>query len=153
MHTYKSLAVFAALISTILAVPLTSSSSISKIMPRGNATILINDCGNSSFENQSSGGSPLISDCQILAENIRGDGTWTTWGSGRRQLAQLGTCAFGVQVEGITLTTFYKVGNEDIRDLIFESINRFGWQGKVGAKGNMPCQPGDSHVEWAIYHT
>jgi hypothetical protein len=163
MHTFKTVLAFTTLVSSIMAVPLASSlpttpnpTSPSNIMPTGDASAKINDCGNSSFENQSSGGSPLISDCQILVDNIRGDGTWTTMVGDQRQLAQLGTCAFGVYVPGNNLH-LYKVGNEDIRNLITDSIRMFGWQGKVGAKGLMPCQPvggpDDDWVEWSIYHT
>lgn len=36
----------------------------------------INDCGDSSFINQSSGGSPKVSDCQQITRNIAGGGTW-----------------------------------------------------------------------------
>jgi hypothetical protein len=32
----------------------------------------VNECGDSSFENQSSSGSPQISDCQQMARNIAG---------------------------------------------------------------------------------
>jgi hypothetical protein len=32
----------------------------------------VNDCGDSTFVNQSSGGSPQISDCQQIARNIAG---------------------------------------------------------------------------------
>jgi hypothetical protein len=32
----------------------------------------VNDCGDSTFENQSSSGSPLIADCQQITRNIAG---------------------------------------------------------------------------------
>ncbi|CZS96366.1 uncharacterized protein RAG0_05728 [Rhynchosporium agropyri] len=38
---------------------------------------MVNDCGDSTFEDRSSNGSPLISECQHLASNIAGGGTWT----------------------------------------------------------------------------
>lgn len=116
-----------------------------------------NDCGDSSFENQSSGGSPAVSDCQQLAANIVGTGTWTVSDSaGFTQLAQYGTCAFGVHP---TSNGWYAlIGNDDIRDLIYESISRYSWNGLVGAKGHMDCQSGkgalgDIGVDWAVYHT
>lgn len=44
----------------------------------------INDCGDSTFINQSSGGSPSVNDCWTLYNNIAGDGTWTVWGPNHR---------------------------------------------------------------------
>lgn len=38
----------------------------------------VNDCGDSTFVNQSSGGSPTVSDCQQIARNIAGGGTWVS---------------------------------------------------------------------------
>ncbi|KAK3361557.1 putative necrosis-inducing factor-domain-containing protein [Lasiosphaeria ovina] len=111
----------------------------------------INDCDNSSFENQSTGGSPTVGDCQRLANNIAGDGTWTVWTGTQHQIAQYGTCAFGIT----TVTGFWaNIGNGDVRDIIGDSIRRFQWNGLVGAKGEMNCQgSGSPHVKWAIYHT
>jgi hypothetical protein len=51
---------------------------------------------------------------------------------------QYGTCAFGVNT-GDTATVGY-VCSSDIIDLINESIRRFSFNGKVGAKGVMSCQ-------------
>jgi hypothetical protein len=113
-----------------------------------------NDCGDSTFVNQTSGGSPTVADCQTLANNIAGDGTWTTNPFAQRTLATYGTCAFGITNSGPW--TIY-VGNEDIRDLIRSSISQYNWFGLVGAKGDMPCQTdifGTSwQVTWGIFHT
>ncbi|KAF9054895.1 putative necrosis-inducing factor-domain-containing protein, partial [Panaeolus papilionaceus] len=119
----------------------------------------INDCGDSTFINQSSGGSPTVADCLQLAANIAGDGTWTVALLDQHQLAQYGTCAFGVQA-GYYLNTFnYRVGNSDIIDIIHDSVNRFQWYGLVGATGKMPCQSDPFgyagytvDVTWGIYH-
>ncbi|KAF7967881.1 hypothetical protein HWV62_32820 [Athelia sp. TMB] len=95
-----------------------------------------NDCGDSSFVGETSGGSPLISDCQIIQKNIAGGGTWTTSAGAQRQLVQFGTCAFGITVisDGAAI-----VGNQDIIDLINSSIQLFGSGRRVAAKGAMPC--------------
>ncbi|KAK4120926.1 hypothetical protein N657DRAFT_559257, partial [Parathielavia appendiculata] len=109
-----------------------------------------NDCGDSTFINQSSGGSPLVADCWRLHDNIAGDGTWTVWTS-QRTIATYGTCAFGVSPRYIPA----EIGNGDVRDLIRDSIARFQWFDKVGAKGVMQCERpfGDwTEVEWGIYH-
>ncbi|KAK2758804.1 hypothetical protein FQN54_003496 [Arachnomyces sp. PD_36] len=103
-------------------------------------------CGDSSFENQTSGGSPLVSDCQQIITNIAGGGDWSL-GMFQRKIAEHGTCAFGAQVDG----TVSKVGNQDVIDLIQASIDQFQWNGLVGAQGEMNC--GYIYdVRWAIYH-
>jgi Pathogen effector len=56
---------------------------------------------------------------------------------GQRRLVSYGSCAFGVTVgfEGTAV-----VGNEDIRDLVRDSITKFRRSdGKVGSKGTMTC--------------
>jgi hypothetical protein len=103
-----------------------------------------NDCGDSTFENQSSGASPLVSDCQQLVANIAGDGSWS-YRPSFKTIATFGTCAFGI-AGGFPLP--YSIGNEDVRDLITDSITRFQWEGKVGAKGSA-----DGCGDWAIFHT
>jgi len=112
----------------------------------------VNDCGGSTFENQSSGGSPTVADCRRLHDNIAGDGTWISNPNTQRTLATYGTCAFGVDNTGLGIA---RIGNEDIRDLIRDSINRFQWNNLVGAKGRMTCQgpTGDQTVTWGLYHT
>ncbi|KAI2628678.1 putative necrosis-inducing factor-domain-containing protein [Hypoxylon sp. NC1633] len=127
-----------------------SKESKAGIEPRAS----VNDCGDASFENQSSPGSPLISDCEVIIENIKDGGTWTIFGRSYRQLVQYGTCAFDVdQVpsEGAN------VGNADIIDLIRASIAMYGWEGRVGAKGKMGCLKPATNIEdwvnitWSIF--
>ncbi|KAH8662546.1 putative necrosis-inducing factor-domain-containing protein [Xylariales sp. PMI_506] len=108
----------------------------------------VNDCGDSTFENQSSGGSPLVSDCLQLAANIAGGGSWRLEIYEQRTLATYGTCAFGATA-GPSVTY---IGNQDIIDLIHTSVDRFTWFGLVGAKGQMPCQLFGYTVSWGIYH-
>ena len=111
----------------------------------------INDCGDSTFENKSSGGSPTVADCWTLYNNIVGDGTWTVWGPDHHTIATYGSCAFGVTVAGIG---WANIGNGDIRDLVRDSINKYQWNGLVGSKGYMLCQGlFDRSVEWGLYHT
>lgn len=50
------------------------------------------------------------------------------------------------------------IGNQDIIDLINSSIEKFQWEGKVGAAGVMGCQSltglvGGVDMRWGIYHT
>ncbi|KAF4340075.1 hypothetical protein FBEOM_6010 [Fusarium beomiforme] len=118
----------------------------------------VNDCGDSTFENHSSGGSPLVSDCQQIARNIAGGGTWTVGAGGEHhQLVQYGSCAFGAQGAGSNMNAAH-IGNQDIIDVINDSIRRFQWEGKVGAAGEMGCQSltglvGGVTMRWGIYHT
>ncbi|KAF9044226.1 putative necrosis-inducing factor-domain-containing protein [Panaeolus papilionaceus] len=116
---------------------------------------LINDCGNSWFGGETSGGSPRVDDCLTIANNISGGGTWTVALFGEHQLVQFGTCAFAVQATGGVGFDF-RIGNQDIMDLIHSSIDMFQSNGLVGARGDMGCQ-GDPDVEiivhWRIFHT
>jgi hypothetical protein len=138
-------------------------------------------CGDSTFENQVSGGSPSIGDCEQLSRNIAGTlphsqpililcqniliklstggGTWTMGAGGEhRKIASYGTCAFGLKGAGGGSSSVIEIGNQDIIDIIRDSIGKgFTFEGKVGAKGTMPCQDaGAGHwqadMEWGIYH-
>ncbi|OIW27963.1 hypothetical protein CONLIGDRAFT_634289 [Coniochaeta ligniaria NRRL 30616] len=119
-----------------------------------NSTTSINDCGDSIFYFQTSDSSPLSSDCLQIATNIAGGGSWEveTLTGKHHQLVQYGTCAFGVTVSSSDL--FVYIGNQDIIDLIRESVDVFGDSGKVGARGRMRCQAGllEEWVNWDIYH-
>jgi hypothetical protein len=119
----------------------------------------VNDCGDSSFQNESSSGSPTVNDCLQIATNIAGGGTWTvsTIGSPQHQLVQYGTCAFGVTWNGSNQASTYYIGNQDIIDLIHSSINMFQWNGLVGSKGVMNCKSDEEgasggNVLWGLYH-
>ncbi|EQL00126.1 chitinase [Ophiocordyceps sinensis CO18] len=108
-----------------------------------------NSCGDSSFTNQGSDVSPLASDCEQLSWNIRRGGTWIISGS-HRTLARYQSCRFGAEGEG----WYTYVGHEDIMDLIGSSIKKFKRRdGRVGAKGSMPCEGNDGGgpVRWKIF--
>ncbi|KAK5658957.1 hypothetical protein OQA88_1775 [Cercophora sp. LCS_1] len=138
---------------------LATTAFAAAVRPRG-----INDCSDSSFENQTSGGSPKADDCAQLAKNIQGDGTWTYDSGGTQyQLAQYGTCAFGVQSACLPHRCpaggiYVYIGNQDIIDVITESIKRFkDDKGLVGSKGIMNCTEMGSGYPigtlWGIYST
>ncbi|KAH7129015.1 putative necrosis-inducing factor-domain-containing protein [Dactylonectria macrodidyma] len=139
--------------SQAAALPKTPQDAKSALEARAS----INDCGDSTFINQSSGGSPTVNDCRQIAYNIRNGGTWTVGAGGEHhQLVQYGTCAFGAQGDG-SINAAY-IGNQDIIDLINSSIDKFQWNGLVGAKGSMGCQSlkglvGGATMNWGIYHT
>ncbi|KAK5654618.1 hypothetical protein OQA88_6939 [Cercophora sp. LCS_1] len=59
-------------------------------------------CGPSTFEDQTSGASPIVSDCQQIIRNIEGDGSteWTQGIAGQREIVKHGSCRFGIERTG-----------------------------------------------------
>lgn len=113
-------------------------------------------CGTSTFVGQTSGASPTVDDCLQLVRNIEGrpgrHEVENAFGD-QHQIAEYGSCKFGVQGMGKDGNIAYYVGDQDIVDIINESVQRFTWNGLVGAKGTMSCS-GDvtgQEVEWGIY--
>lgn len=118
-----------------------------------------NKCGDSTFENESSDASPSVDDCLTIIKNIEPDGSteWTTQvvGKNQREIASAGSCAFGVEATSVDGNVNFKVGGQDVIDIINEAIAQFGGSGKIGAKGNMKCNGNvkDQPVKWGIYHS
>lgn len=148
--------------STIVAILLAATAyaaPATRHQTRNPAAILtardsVNDCGESSIINTTSGGSPLASDCQQIAINIAGGRTWTVQAMDKQhQLVQFGTCAFGIKNN--SAMSEMKIGNQDIIDLITSSLE-FVWYGLIGSEGVMDCQTttiGEVSASWGIYHT
>ncbi len=113
----------------------------------------INLCGESTFVNQNSRASPLIADCLHITANIADGGQWEVAVGRQHQLVQYGTCAFGVS--GCCGDVFFYIGNEDIINIIHDSIDKFGWNGVIGATGQMRCDAAalPPRVDWGLYHT
>lgn len=130
----------------------------SVIFTRGSSN---NYCGASTFHDDTSGASPISEDCKIIASNIANGGDWTVDDSQlpsyNPQLVQYGTCAFDVRGNTGKEGSQFKVGNQDIIDIIGEAIKRFGSQGLIGASGDMVCKDwwggSDHEVHWGLYHT
>lgn len=104
-----------------------------------------NTCGNSSFINKTSSGSPSSRDCLLLQDQqtyfpqkytVNKSTSWVT-------LKYFGTCVFGVK-SSANYAAY--VGNEDISDLLRDSLAKFTANGKVGAEGTMPCQSNSPYV-------
>jgi hypothetical protein len=153
-YSKSALAAAAMLIASAVAAPTsvetTNQASANKLFKRDD------QCTESTFINQSSGGSPLVSDCQQIIQRLSGGHTWHLYTEDSPEtLASYGTCIFGgtrKSEEGL----YVSVGEQDIKDLIYDSIAQFSWQGVVGAKGTMHCTGESSeggYVEWGIYHT
>ncbi|KAF7554695.1 hypothetical protein G7Z17_g2698 [Cylindrodendrum hubeiense] len=119
----------------------------------------IDNCGDSSFEDNTSDASPTVDDCKTIITNIEGDATteWTTLvvGEEQREIASYGSCAFGVEATETTGNANFQVGGQDVIDIINSAINRFGGSGNIGAQGEMDCNGNikDQGVKWGIYHT
>ncbi|SPO01630.1 related to RF2 protein [Cephalotrichum gorgonifer] len=115
-------------------------------------------CGDSTFEDQTSDASPLVSDCEKIIQNIEADGSteFTHRITGHREILSYGSCAFGIERTGGTGGAVeFKVGGQDVIDVIHDAVKRFGGGGKVGAKGVMSCDgtTAGTHVNvlWGIY--
>ncbi|KAL4879073.1 hypothetical protein BJY04DRAFT_229417 [Aspergillus karnatakaensis] len=118
-----------------------------------------NECGETSFENQTTDGSPLVEDCLQIIRNIEEDPTtgWTTQvvGQRHRTIGVAGTCAFGVEATRTDGNVNFQVGGQDMIDIINDAVAQFAWNDKIGARGDMQCNGNvkSQAVRWGIYHT
>lgn len=116
-----------------------------------------NKCGISTFVDETSSASPLISDCLGIVKNIQGtQGEWEVENAveSQHQIVQFGGCKFGVQGRSKNGNIDFHVGAQDIVDVIKSAISQFGGSGTVvGAKGVMSCKGDVSTVpvEWGLY--
>jgi hypothetical protein len=114
------------------------------------------DCGASTFVDQTSAASPTVADCMQIVHNIQNtDGEWEVENAveDQHQLVQAGTCKFGVQGTVINGNVNFFVGSQDIVDIITSAVQQFGGSGKVGAKGDTSCKgtvKGQA-VTWGLY--
>ncbi len=122
---------------------------------------LIGFCDTSSFTGDTTAASPLVSDCEQLCRNLQAGaatdrGIWTEPRIGHHSIASHGTCVFGVEGTGSAIDNAdYKVGGQDVVDLITDAIRQFTWEGKVGAHGFMDCKGTikAQSVKWSLYHS
>ncbi|KAK4213199.1 putative necrosis-inducing factor-domain-containing protein [Rhypophila decipiens] len=159
--------------SLIQAIPFDPNISRERpIEPAHNITLIkrktVVMCGayeyDSNFWDETSPASPLITDCQKLAEDIEGDGEWSVGQSGHMELKRHGTCAFGVSNTGSIFGFFepyVAIGNGDIISVINKAIELYGADGVIGSWGIMFCQRKSLGLDgswlgsprWVIYHT
>ncbi|KAL2198587.1 class V chitinase-like protein [Corynascus similis CBS 632.67] len=117
----------------------------------------ISDCGDSTFEDQTSAVSPKVADCLQIIKNIQDDGSteWTTQvlGKNQREIASFGGCRFGIEAIEQTGNAEFKVGGQDVIDIINHAVKKYGGSGRVGAKGDMKCNGNIKlqAVKWGIY--
>ncbi|KAI1352858.1 hypothetical protein F5Y01DRAFT_324113 [Xylaria sp. FL0043] len=112
-------------------------------------------CGDSTFVDQTSDASPSVADCLQIATNIAIDGEWMVDSSGNQhQILKFGSCKFGVMANGLPIGNLQvDIGNQDVIDIIHQSVNSFGSSGKVGSKGVMKCNGNvkEQSVTWGLY--
>ncbi|KAK4169762.1 putative necrosis-inducing factor-domain-containing protein, partial [Cladorrhinum sp. PSN259] len=110
-----------------------------------------------SSKDENSDASPLKSDCEVMYNNIAGEGSWyLPWSYVQRTFITYGTCAFGGT--DITPGTEAWVGNDDIRKVLewaFDSHTGKNSNGDeiVSGSGDMQCQPWGGRVTWGLYHS
>ncbi|KAM0323899.1 hypothetical protein ACHAQA_008480 [Verticillium albo-atrum] len=129
-------------------------------------------CGASSFENQTSGGSPTVNDCAVVCNTAHAADWWikssfcgNVWNGGSstcyNPMIWYGSCVFGA-ARKYSGTGNYDgaVGASDIGDLVRDSINWYQSGGRVGSRGEMKCRIanfGDpahyTATTWGLYHT
>lgn len=115
------------------------------------------ECGDSTFVDQTSDASPNVEDCRQIIKNIEGDGStdWTTQvvGHNQREIASHASCHFGVEATKTDGNVDFKVGGQDVIDIINNAIAQFGRDGLIGAKGDMDCNGNikSQPVLWGSY--
>lgn len=113
-------------------------------------------CEISSFENETSDGSPLIKDCLQIVDNIKGtQGSWDvmTTSLAQHKIASAGSCRFGAKARNQRGNVVFTVGAQDVVDIITEAVSMYGSNGKIGAQGNMACDGNvnSQDMNWGIY--
>jgi GH18 family chitinase len=110
-----------------------------------------NECGNSTFENRGSDISPKVEDCLEIIRIIERDPS-TSWSvevvKGQRQIAEAGSCRFGVEATWVGDNADFMVGGQDVIDIINDAVRMFGSTGRVGARGYMDCKATSLHKPW-----
>jgi predicted secreted protein len=84
---------------------------------------------------------PKVEDCRQIIKNIKGDGStdWTTQvvGHKQREIASHGSYYFSVKATKTNSNVNFKVGGQDVIDIINSAIAQFGRDGLISAKGDI----------------
>ncbi|KAI4595811.1 hypothetical protein KJ359_006448 [Pestalotiopsis sp. 9143b] len=126
-----------------------------------------NQCGDSTFVDRTTTGSPAQIDCMaIVNQMIGGPGYWQLLQGGDLhangdycRVAYHNECVFGVKT---TVIFGLYLGSEDIRDVVTEALHRREGDPRVQFEGSFPCNspngqggviPGQPHTQtsWAIF--
>jgi hypothetical protein len=144
-------------ITLFRSVPFTANPTVEvaeKLRPRVG---YYNFCGDSSFMNKSSGGSPLWADCQNCQQYFESpsyrscEDVTQPLASNWVRLCQSYTCTFAVKTKNFCGT---RIGDSDASDVIRDGIAKFKWYGLVGAEETMGCDNicETASTDWARFH-
>ncbi|KAL8366609.1 hypothetical protein RB595_010461 [Gaeumannomyces hyphopodioides] len=118
----------------------------------------VDHCGDSTFENRGSDVSPRVEDCLQIIKNFEGDAKtdWTHSITGHRTIVEFGTCHLGIERTGGTGGAVqFRVGGQDVIDIINDAVRQFGGGGRLGGRGVMSCAGTTVNtrvdVLWGIY--
>lgn len=128
-------------------------------------------CGDNLYWNDTTQDtSPLRSDCQIIVDFLRNKEPHHNWHCGTvdfrnfifqnvtQPLVEYNSCCFGIHMEDFS--GWGIIGDQDISDLISDSMNKFPGGDKISATGSaMPCTntvvdvfSATVNTSWAIYN-
>jgi hypothetical protein len=114
-------------------------------------------CGESTFVDQTSDASPNATHCRIIIKNIQGDAktdfTHTVVNKPHHEILKHEECHFGIEAASVSGNVDFKVGGQDVIDIINNALEKFERDGRIGAKGFMNCNGNikSQPVEWGIY--
>lgn len=109
----------------------------------------------SSYTDESTGGSPLIEDCLHIVKNIEGtSGHWIKPIERQFGILHYGTCVFGITGKGRKGNADEYVGAQDAVDVIRYAAKHWGDGKRMQGKGTFTCKGNikKQTVDWAIYH-
>jgi hypothetical protein len=128
---------------TTLLTLFTAVQSAPSLLPKR-----MNECGQSTFTSESTNASTALADCQllqtVLSQPAIASFGWDV-GPESKELIAYGTCAFTARAVGGKTGT---LGNEDVFDLLRDSIAKEARNKHLGVRGSMFC--GAAEVEWRI---
>lgn len=90
----------------------------------------------------------------MIRNNLSGNGDWSINAWQERDIASWGSCKFRVRSNNNLGSV---VGDTDVKDVIWDAINKFKRDNRIGARGRMECDKifgsGRDGVNWWILHT
>lgn len=111
-------------------------------------------CRSSTFEKDDADKRPAVGDCLQIVKNIdNSKGDHTVGIGSEKNIQDFGECAFYTKgyAEG---NVVYRIGNQDIIDIIRDCVKQFEEDGRVACKGHTTCNgantPGYKNVYWRI---
>ncbi|KAK4184275.1 putative necrosis-inducing factor-domain-containing protein [Podospora australis] len=93
--------------------------------------------------------SPQVKHCQVLHDNIVGNGTWSVYKGTQRTIATHASCAVGIEALYFNGPRVYwnYIGNENVREIVSASFDRIGWGDPPFAQSGYQWLPQVSTME------